>query len=119
MGSKPDLKSERDALQQQVWALQRAAQDKEAYIADLLTVHYEREKKLRALDLPGVDAILDNPEPSLAWARERRAEVWGERVLSRPDVTEEDTKVLDRIEASVKQARRARLGMEDYDVEAQ
>ena len=119
MPSKADLTSERDSLQQAVRLLQRAAQDKEAYIADLLTVHHERMKKLRALGLPQVNAILDNPEPSLASARRARSEVWGDSVLTRPDVTSEDVKVLDRIEATVKQARRARLGMDDYDVEAQ
>lgn len=129
MPSKADPMSDREqALNDQVHGLLRMAQDKEAYIADLLTVHHQRLRAIRERatstehpDEMGEDilAILDSPEPSLSSAREQRSKVWGEGVLARPDTTSEDVKVLDRIEASVKQARRARLGMNDYDVEAQ
>lgn len=115
-----DLEAEVEDYKKREWSANRARQEKEGYIADLMTCNGLRLKAIRQLcDSSGeklafrIVSILDNPEPSMATARDQRLDVFTrpqeEDDLTASDLSEQDQFIKDRMDASTKHARDVRL----------
>lgn len=63
-------------LNEQVWGLQKQAQDKEGYIHDLMCVHQLTLRAILKLEIPAVNDIIATPPTSVAAEREKRLEVF-------------------------------------------
>ena len=99
-------------LKSQVWCLQRAAQDREGYIHDLLASQQKLIAAIKQVCDPvagdlshegyladKVQAIINNPPSSIAQEREARLAVF----------SKQDQEVKDRIDDTVRAARSKRL----------
>lgn len=117
-----DLEAEVEDYKKREWTANRARQEKEGYITDLMTCHRQRIGNIVLLCEDGIHpnmlakrvlAVIANPEPSLATARDQRLDVFTrpqeEDDLTASDLSEQDQFIKDRMDASTKHARDVRL----------